>query len=296
LWVSTQLGTSRTSDHVKTDTEKEFFQKLVLTFQKVKGTNIEADNFSPIGFGALTKLWNDYIREEEEGRREKMDMTLKSAFQLQLYWKKFRKDANSAATMLPIHEGNQSLRREFHHGQTRNIEVAVAPVEMAQDCVIRLASSASDAIAMPADETAPDDDFCFGDNDDWDDIVDRELILPSLEAGEVSDSRKDDGSDAAVIRNGQGTAATKGKTAEAPAVELTKQRKSRNGRRCALCGHECGKNSPYAMYHTGQGKRGRGSLQPKDVCTVPESKRKLNPDGTLPKRADWYKHKRKHQE
>ena len=156
---------------------------------------------------------------------------------------------------------------------------------MAQDRVIWVASSASDAVALPVDKTAGDDDFSFGGNEcDGGGFVDSELILPSLEAVEVADSRNGDGSDAAVIRNGEGTAVRDASTAAGPAMGLIKQSKPRKGTRCAKCGHECSKNSPYAMFHRGQGKRGRGSLQPKDVCTVPESDRILNPDGTLPKR------------
>jgi hypothetical protein len=260
----------------------------VYTFQKQKGSNSEADNFSAIAFGAMATLWNDHIQEEEEGRREKSDMMLKSAYHLQHYWKQFRRDTNTAATMLPIHEGNQSLRREWRQGPTRESEVTVAPVEMARDRVLWLTSSAAAAVAMPFDGTASDDEFCLGGNDDGDDIS-LELILPSLEAVDVAESKNDDGGDAVVTTNGEGTAATDANSANAPAVAPTKQRKPRQGPRCTKCGHEYSKNSPYVMYHEGLGKRGINSLQPKDVCTVPESERKLNPDGTLP---NWYERKK----
>ena len=183
-------------------------------------------------------------------------MTLKSAFHLQFYWKKFRRDTNTAGTMLPIHEGNQSLRREWRHGQTRDTEVAVAPTEIAQDRIIWVATSTSDAIAMPVAETACGDDFSFGGNDcDCDGIVGSDLILPSLEVGVLSDSRQDYGSDAVVIRKGE-TAATAANTAEPAADAPPKQRKSRKGPRCAKCGHEYSKNSLYYLNHKGQGKRG----------------------------------------
>ena len=292
LWVSEQLGVSRSSARVQTDSEKKFFQNHVLTFQRERGTSSEADNFSAIEFGAFSRFWNAHIQEEELGRREKTDMTLKSTFQLQLYWKQFRKDTNTAATMLPIHERNQSLRREWRHGTTRDVDVAVAPAEMAQDRVLWVAPAASAAASVNVDETADDDDFSFGDIDcDGSGFVDSESILPSLEAGKLADSRNDDGSEAVVVgngdKNGEGTAATDTSTVVATAVRLTKQRKPRKGARCSKCGLEYSKASPYGMYHKGLGKRGKDALQPRDVCTVPESQRILNSDGTLPT-IPWY--------
>jgi hypothetical protein len=51
----------------------------------------EADKYSSIAFGRFAAMWNQMIVDEEAGDRQKTDMTLKSAYHLQAYWKEFKR-------------------------------------------------------------------------------------------------------------------------------------------------------------------------------------------------------------
>ena len=92
---------------VKTPFEERIFQENYLRFQG-KGAD-EADNFSSIGWGAFATFWNDIILEEEEDCRPKTDMTIKTAYYLQGYFKKLKKSFNVTVTMLGINTANKPI-------------------------------------------------------------------------------------------------------------------------------------------------------------------------------------------
>jgi hypothetical protein len=111
-WISRQLRTTRSMRPVETPTEKKFFQDNRLWFQS-SGMQQEADNYSAFQSGAFTLMWNEFIQEEEDGKRPRSDMTLKNAFHLQQYEKQLKQESNASLTMVPIADANMNLRREL---------------------------------------------------------------------------------------------------------------------------------------------------------------------------------------
>ncbi len=70
-------------------------------------------NFSSIAFGAFAAFWNKTISEEENKNRPRTNMTLKTAFHLQYYWKKIKKGCNAGSTLFPVQDENKEMRRNF---------------------------------------------------------------------------------------------------------------------------------------------------------------------------------------
>jgi hypothetical protein len=228
-WVGVQLGHSRSYGIVRTTTEIEFFRKHFLRFQN-KDAN-EADNYCAIEFGAFARFWNEWIADECKGKRVRSDMTLKNAFQLSAYWKKFRREGNAAATLLPISSENKNMRRALR-GDMRENEVTIPPAQDVHPEIYRQNAATGD-LHCDSDED-PNDAFDFH--------------------GAVDLNDCGCGSSTPVVSNAKST--TKIKT--------------RSARRCRLCGHAVGLAQPHAIYHKGSGKRGTmEQQQPNEVCTVP---------------------------
>ena len=265
-WVGIQLGRSRTFGNVQTKTEEDFFQDNYHRFQNHEGS--EADNFSSIAFGAFAAFWDQVIREEEGGERPKTDMTLKTAFHLQAYWKKFRRECNTATTLLPIHEENNALRRELRRGTGREQEVTVQPAQLVRDRQLLKDRGQHDK----------EGNAVFDDNDDavFDDDHDS-----TADGGQVDDHEDDGNAMPADDNDGScagGTVSDKTCSTSQPGNRSTKRRAPR----CKLCGHEYQTASMYGPYHQGRGKIGKNQLKPHDVCTVPEHERAKGfplPDG-----------------
>ena len=243
-WVGAQLGRSRTFGNVRTKTEEDFFRDNFHRFQNSQGNQgNEADNYSSIAFGAMANFWDEIIAEEEAGKRPKSDMTLKTAFHLQAYWKKFRRECNTAATMLPIHEANTAMRREFRRESRREHEVTIEPAEMAQNRVL---------VQTPINAEDEENDVAMALDDD--------------SVNMMVDSEGDNATTDQAISLVRVAAAT-----SESVVEI--KNKPKRGRRCKKCGHEYRQGSVFSEYHVGLGKIGKGQLKPHEVCTVPEHER-----------------------
>lgn len=122
-WISRKLRTSRPVRGVETPTEKKFYEENHLQFQSSSQQQVEADNYTSIQFGAFCMMWNGIIAEEEDGKRPKTDMTLKSAYHLMEYHKTLKRESNASLTMLGIADANKNLRRELR-GSKRSADTA----------------------------------------------------------------------------------------------------------------------------------------------------------------------------
>ena len=118
-WLSKKLGLNRPYAPVSTDHEKEFFNKSYARFLNYDVK--EADNFHTVAFGKFALFWNECVAEEEAGRRPKTSKTLKSSFQLQAYWKKFKREGNQASTLLPVDNANKKLRNKLRYAKDKDI-------------------------------------------------------------------------------------------------------------------------------------------------------------------------------
>ncbi len=184
-------------------------------------------------------------------------MTLKTAFHLQYYWKKFKKGCNAGSTLFPVQDENKEMRRNFR-GSDRSASVTMEPPQPVSQRKL-LQSDSEDDNNVP---NLPDD--C----DDYDD-------------NECNGNRSS--AEATVMKDkGAATIATV-QTEELLANQYTMDpannpsppvKKKRKGPRCGMCGHEYKKDSEYGKYHQNMGKRCTSSCKkPSDVCTVPSELR-----------------------
>ena len=255
-WVSSQFGLCRALGKVETSTEETFYRENYHRFQNHRGQ--EADNFTSIAFGAFASFWNDVIKEEEAGRRPKTDMTLKTAFHLQAYWKKLRRDCNIAATLLPVHRANKEMRREMR-GPSRSKEVQIPDAQTPSERQVTKDSAAYD------DE---DDDFAAMDVDD--DVEDHGVSGESTPAKAnhrvavpAFDGRMPTGIDPGVYQEAVPRLPTNSN-------DGAKKKPARQSPRCRQCGHEYGDGSQYHSLHKREGFGGSGQRR---FCLVAEQER-----------------------
>jgi hypothetical protein len=253
-WVAKQLGQKRGVGKVRSKTEKEFFRKHHLQFQRNENDN-EVDNFSSFAFGRMVAFWNDWIDDEERGLRPRSDMTLKSAYLLQAHYKQFKREANCAATLLPVRDENTALRRQYR-GPSRNSSATIPAPEK----------------RVP--ESSPDDNEfpLHADDDDPPSEGNRVVIPPFLgreriETSASSPKRKQNDGD----------------------LTNQKKKKTRSGARCRQCGHEVRAGSDYFELHPERGTPGAQYKQPGDVCMVPVDARlpgfPIPPNQPLPRKS-----------
>jgi hypothetical protein len=69
--------------------------------------------------------WNGIIDEEEKGARPRSNIKLKNAYHLQEYYKDFKREMRTAATLVAVHHVvKQSLRREYRQ-QSREMDGSI---------------------------------------------------------------------------------------------------------------------------------------------------------------------------
>jgi hypothetical protein len=96
-------------------------------------------------------LWNEIIAEEEAGKREKTDMTLKSAYHLQEHYKQLKRDSNASLTMVGVADANKALRRELR-GKERAESTAIPEALSAKDAVDKGFETDDNDAPMPLDD------------------------------------------------------------------------------------------------------------------------------------------------
>ena len=215
--------------------EDDFYRLSLPLFQGNRGQ--EADNYQFIRWSAFARYWNKVVDEQVAGIRTDTGMTYKSVHMLQEYHKKFKKDANAAATLAPVYSQNRDMRRELR-GPDRETAVVfdAAPAKMSickpSSGVKRASLEAShpfeskndDECNFPVDSENDEDANVFQNNGDYGDECEeppkkqRALVLPF-----------------------GGTYPAEAETLEEmyqaqPVQELPKKRK-RQKRRCPKCGH-----------------------------------------------------------
>jgi hypothetical protein len=230
-WVAKQLGQKRGVGKVRSKIEKEFFRKHHLQFQSNADDN-EVDNFSSFAFGRMVAFWNEWITDEERGVRPRSDMMLKSAYHLQAHYKQFKKEANCAATLLPVRDANKVLRQQYR-GPSRNSSATIPAPEK------RVAKS------------SPDEQ-----NNNIPSSEGNRVIIPPFLGRERLQAR----------------ASSKRKPNDGNLANPAKKKKIRAGARCRQCGHEVRDGSDFYELHPERGTPGSQYKQPGDVCRVPVDK------------------------
>ncbi len=253
-WVAEKYGRKRGAKQIKTSTEKDFFCQHLASFQHFKGSNkeeetSEADNYTSIQWGRFARFWNNWVKDEDLGKRPTTDMTYKNQFMLMAYYKRWKQEGNAAATLLPIAQANKELRRELR-GPSR--ETSVVFEKEAPRIEKRIPRRGTKRVHV--DVGGP-----IGDGEG---VCDGEPPLKKV-----------------AVQNFTGTAPRGIDVAlcvEAPVA--AKQRRSRKPNRCRMCGHT--KRSEDFLQHHERPLFKRMSpytitkMEPHTVCTMPESKRK----------------------
>lgn len=236
-WVASTMGHSRPWGKVLTAIEKQFFRD---NYHRFQGCALnEADNYSSIAFSRFALFWNELVEEEERGRRPKSDMSLKTAFSLQAYWKQLKKESNATATLLPVYEQNKDMRRELR-GEHRVVHDA----NVAASFSVTVTNDEHMQLSRPGLDT-------------------KQNKAPAKVAAFVGPPVK-----GAAVFN----------TSVSATGKVINSGSKKNGRRCRQCGHEYGRGKLYSTAHPGIMSPGntRGSasfLNPEDVCQVPTTER-----------------------
>lgn len=100
-WRSKKLGTKRAWGPISSEAEKKFFEDNLLSFQS-------------IAFRKFAMLFNETIVDEESNARPKTDMTFKTAFHLQEYWERNKRESKWLATLLD-HKKKNTKRKALRH-------------------------------------------------------------------------------------------------------------------------------------------------------------------------------------
>lgn len=259
-WVADKYGRRRGSKQVRTATEKDFFARHLASFQgKNEGEQqepAEADNYTSIQWGRFASFWNNWVRDEDVGKRPMTDMTYKSQFMLMAYYKQWKQEGNAAATLLPISQANKELRRELR-GPSRETRVSF---EKDAPRVEKPLTRRSDIHEQPVDVGGP-----AAENNE----------SPSISTHALAPTGKRVGVQTFTGRSAKGTDMLL--CVEAPVVEA-KPNKKRKRPRCRMCGHTT-TSKIYAEHHEGgifkKNKEGQITKRlPHEVCSVPQEKRK----------------------
>ena len=260
-WLSRELRTKRPMRGVRTPTECEFFDNNYLRFQSF-GSKEEADNFSSIQFGAFSILWNEIIMEEEEGKRPKTDMTLKSAYHLAEHAKELKRKSNASLTMLGIADHNKELRQELR-GRDRADKVQIPNAVAARDAVDK--GDVADDTSFPPGDDGSNNDTSFPpvNNDRNDDVDNQEQTQQVL-------GRQGTGRVIVQLFSVAQSDSTPTYTAAKPHKQRLEQKKKRAPARCRQCGHAV-KDPKWAQYHRQPGFTAGNRTH---KCTVEESERK----------------------
>jgi hypothetical protein len=189
-------------------------------------------------------------------------MRLKSAFHLQAYCKKFRREANARATLLDVHRTDKSMRREYR-GVCRDTAILTLPAALSIRDVSR---------HLPTEDDCENCDFGIQDNDS---VV--EEASPTSVAGAQSQPTSKE----APVRQ---TVVMKSRV-EVPLFPSRRKRKAptnkvdhpsagppqnkREPRRCRSCGNTYEQGSDFKKYHIGLG-RSSGWKDPSALCTTPD--------------------------
>jgi hypothetical protein len=254
-WVANKLGRKRGIKPVDTPTEEDFFRRQYTTYQSGPGNNEEADNFSCIQWGAFSNFWNQWVKDEDDGKRPRTDMTHKNAFQLMAHFQEFKKKGNVAATMLPVAEANTALRRELRgEGRTTDVQFPESS---------KLIRKVGDGRAGVEYHPAVEDPFWStgGDVDVVEDVdaaeqLERVTVAPfagNLPAGKSARDYQE-------------------RQPAGPKKQQANKKKEPTKRRCRRCGMT-NAFEKYSGHHQGAGfnKITRKWSQPNVVCTTPKA-------------------------
>jgi hypothetical protein len=275
-WAGKMLRQCRQTGPVTNDSEKRFFADNYIQFLKTTD-DTEADNYSSFAWARFSLFWNGIIAEEEAGRRPTSNMRLKSAFHLQAYCKKFRREANARATLLDVHRADKSMRREYR-GLCRDTAISTLPVALSIQDVSR---------HLPTDDDC-DENSEFGIQDD-DSVVEeapqpqpKQAPPPASVAAALSQPTSNK---APVHQTAVSTSRVEvplfpsRRKLKAPTVDhpLEEQeagppKKKREPRRCRNCGNTYKHGSDFKKYHVGLG-RSSGWKDPSAVCATPDALR-----------------------
>jgi hypothetical protein len=112
-WISRQLRMSCYMRPVaQNSNQKEVFPRQLLVVP-VMWSAAGGRQLQLIPIWVFTLMWNEFIKEEEDGKQPKLDMTLKNAFHLQQYEKQLKKESNASLTLIPIADANKRLHQEL---------------------------------------------------------------------------------------------------------------------------------------------------------------------------------------
>jgi hypothetical protein len=269
-WAGKIICQSRETGPVTTNSEKRFFADNHIQYLKTKD-DTEADNFSAFAWDRFSLFWNGIIAEEEAGRRPKSNMRLKSAFHLQAYCKKYRKEANARATLLDVHSADKSMRREFR-SVSRDTAVSTVPAALSiQDISRHLEIS-----KLPSD-ACENCEFEIGDQDSMEDAPASVLVAgaqsqpSSVQGPAVPQAVMTYRVEVPLFPNRRKRKAPSNKVDPPSGVEAGPSRKKREPRRCRNCGNTYEHGTAFQKYHIGHHKIGSsGYKDPSDVCTTPD--------------------------
>jgi ribonuclease D len=238
-WAGKTLRQSRETGPVTTESEKRFFADNHIQYLKT-ADDTEADNYSSFAWDRFSIFWNGIIAEEEAGRRPKSNMRLKSAFHLQAYCKKYKKEANARATLLNIHSAEKNMRRDYR-GVTRQTDVSTPDALMIRHVMSHSLKRISTGALLEEQAAAS---------------VPQAVATYRVEVPLFPSQRK------------RSNKVSSGEEAEPP-------KKKREPRRCRNCGNTYEPGSNFRDYHVvAQGKIGSSEYKdPQEACTTPSNLR-----------------------
>ena len=254
-WLAQQLNTTRPFGPVSSPAEKSFFESKYLTFQS-SAVGRDADSFSFIDWSLFALFWNNWLADEDRGKRPRTDMVNKTSGDLQKYYKLFCRLKKSRLTM----EGTRLQQKDLRISLRSPSRSAASDFPEAQP---RPAATLSPPL-QPASLESPQQ-------------VDHRVRVPAFGrcASAVGDS---DNAEASSTQ---------------PHKRRQPEESYRMPRRCRQCGKECD-TAQWALFHVvdapvaSQNLRGK-QPQPSTVCSVPVSQREdgfpLQPGAGFPRRS-----------
>jgi len=285
-WIGAQFGRSRPQTPVATKEEKEFCEQ---NYHRFPNNGSEADNYSGICWTKFSDFFNRVIDDEEKGLRETTNMNYKTAYDLQAWHREFKKTTNTAATLLPVSNNVNAMRRNWRSGVGERSEVPV-PAAASRTEWVDAAPDASDN---------DDDGFDCGyyADDDCNDPSDVRPLLsveeqaagieieirPTIQEEPLLTSQcqgRAEAADADAAAVAAAAATVAAAAAAVPAADVAEActepdqpSRPRNSRRCRACGHPYGNQHAFGAFHSNRGKIGTKQAKPEDVCSVPENLR-----------------------